>query len=269
MSKSEYYLPCEEAWIRVEYLSLYDEMDLIELIHHWFNENYINPVENCPVDKGEYIYIYGGPFRVDEVLYEEFEGVINKDMLEKAYKQIPNKDDDFSLIPDRFWSDYTIDDPYLIFKEHITDIERLRAVQNNDIELHKKYISLLFVNTITSFETFISDELINRVKDDSGYLKLFLERAKGDRFITQKEDIVEKIYAITFSNPKKLKNYFLDIFNIQINNLDELKKLNDLRNDIMHRNGKNTQGEILMNGDMDLDWCISQINATVEQIIKN
>ena len=270
MPKSEYYVPSQECWKRIEDFHLLSEEEVVEIVLYWFTQNYIDPVEICPVDRGEYIYIYGGPFRADEVILEEFENIINSDLLEKAYKEIPNREDGFSLIPDRFWSDYTVNDPYLIFKEHIEDIHRLRAVNNRDIELHKKYISLLFVNTVTAFETYISDELINLVKDNPQYEKVFLESIKKTHF-NRKNNIVEKIYSITFSNPANLKEYFLSILGISIsdNTSTELEKLYNIRNDIMHRNGKNIQGELVISGEMDLDWCLSQIIEVVNMIISN
>jgi len=268
MPKSEYYVPSQKCWKRIENFHLLSEEEVVEIVHYWFAQNYIDPVEICPVDRGEYIYIYGGPFRADEVILEEFENIINNDFLEKAYKEIPNREDSFSLIPDRFWSDYTVTNPYLIFKEHIEDIQRLRAVNNRDIELHKKYISLLFVNTITAFETYISDELINLVKDNPTYEKIFLESIKK-KYFNRKSNLIEKIYSITFSRPQYLKDYFLSLLNISIpdNNLIELEKLYDIRNDIMHRNGKNVQGEFVISGEMDLDWCLSQIIEMVNTII--
>ncbi len=266
MSKSEYYVPSQECWKRVEDFHLFSEEEIIELVHYWFHENYIDPSENCPVEKGEYFYIYGGPFRVDEVMDEEFGDILEDNLLKKAYEEIPNRDDDFSLIPDRFWSDYTVDNPYLIFQEHIEDIQRLRAISNNDIELQKKYIGLLFVNVLTSFETYIADELIHTVKENKEVEEDFLAKIKKKRG-SSKKDIVEQIYTLTFSNLNILKNYFLEILNISILDLSQLKELYDVRNDIMHRNGKNIKGETVINDEMDLDWCLSQVKSLVQEII--
>jgi len=268
MSKSEYYVPSQECWKRVEDFHLISEEDIIKLVHYWFNENYVDPVENCPVEKGEYFYIYGGPFRVDEVMDEEFGDILDDDLLKKVYEEIPNRDDDFSLIPDRFWSDYTVANPYLIFREHINDIQRLRAVHNRDIELHKKYISLLFVNVLTSFETYIADELIHTVKENKEVEKNFLEKIKK-KSGSSKKDIIEQIYTLTFSNPYILRNYFLEILNISISDLSQLKEIYNVRNDIMHRNGKNIKGEIVINNEMDLDRCLSQVKSLVQEIINN
>ncbi len=266
--KSEYYLPSENRWIRVEHFHRYEEKEIIELIHFWFNENYIDPAENCSIDRGEYFYIYGGPFRADEVIEEEFGNIIEGTLLEKAYNEIPNNNDDFSCIPDRFWSDYTVDNPYLIFQEHIKDIKRLKAVPNNDIELHKKYIGLLFANVLTSFETYIADELIHIVKENKKIESSLLRKLKKKNGSAEK-DIVEQIYSLTFSNPNILKKYFLDILDISVSEENQLEQLYSIRNDIMHRNGKNIKGEEVINDEMDLDGCLSQVESLVQEIINN
>lgn len=59
MSQSEYYMPFEESYIRVEQFDLYEKEDLFEMIDHWFNENYVDPAEVCLYEKG-YVYIYMG-----------------------------------------------------------------------------------------------------------------------------------------------------------------------------------------------------------------
>jgi len=39
----------------------------------WFLENYEDPVESCPHDEGEYVFIYGGPYYAEWELRARFE----------------------------------------------------------------------------------------------------------------------------------------------------------------------------------------------------
>ncbi len=280
MSKSEYYMPYAESYIRVEQFHLYEKDDLIEMIHYWFNENHINPAENCPVDSGEYIYIYGGPIRPEEALNEEFEGIIGEGILYDALEQLPDNDDDYSLLPDINWSDYTATDPYSIFNEHIDDIRKLSAVHNNDLQIQQKYLGMLFSNTVTTFEIFISDTLVQSLHENTELRNKFLNSVNikpiiKERLISEYEkywsEIVEIIYSITFSNSKKLINNFCDIQNIQISkiNIQELEKVSVTRNDIMHRNGKNKKGEERPTDESALEWCIGTILDIVREVTLN
>ena len=280
MSKSEYYMPCAESYIRVEQFHLYEKDDLIEMIHYWFNKNHINPAENCPVDRGEYIYIYGGPIRPEEALNEEFEGIVREGILYDALEQLPDNDDDYSLLPDINWSDYTATDPYSIFNEHIDDIRRLSAVHNNDLQIQQKYFGILFANTVTTFEIFISDTLVQSLHENTELKNKFLNSVNikptiKERLISEYEkywsEIVEIIYSITFSNSKKLINNFCDIQNIQISkiNIQELEKISVTRNDIMHRNGKNKKGGKYPIDESALEWCIDTIINIVREVTLN
>ena len=280
MSKSEYYMPYAGSYIRVEQFHLYETDDLIEMIHYWFNENYINPAENCPVDRGEYIYIYGGPIRPEEALNEEFEEILGEEILSDALEQLPDNDDDYSLLPDINWSDYTATDPYLIFNEHIDDIRRLSAVHNNHFQIQQKYLGMLFSNTVTTFEIFISDALVQSLHENTEFRNNFLNSVNikpliKECLISEYEkywsEIVEIIYSITFSNSKKLMNNFCKIQNIQISkiNIKELEKVSVTRNDIMHRNGKNKKGEECHIDESALEWCIDTILDIVREVTLN
>jgi len=277
MSQSEYYMPYAESYIRVEQFHLYEKEDLIEMIHHWFNENHIDPAHNCPWVEGEYMYIYGGPVRAYDALNEEFEEIIGEGILHEAFEQLPNRDDDYSLVPDYTWSDYTATDPYSIFDEHIDDIRRLSAVHNNDLQIQQKYLGMLFANTVTTFEIYISDTLVQILHDNEEKRNKFLnavniKSATKDRLTGEPQkywtEIVETIYSITFSNSKKLTNNFCNILDIEISktSLEELEKISETRNDIMHRNGKNKRGEAVPTDQSALEWCIQNIIDIVAEI---
>ncbi len=272
-------MPQAESYVRVEQFHIYTKDDIVEMILHWFNENHEDPNEHCPYDEGEYVYIYGGPVTADNAIREEFWDleIVDEDLLEEVFEQIPNMYDDFSLIPDISWSDYTANDPACIFNEHIQDIAKLISVYNSDLELHQKYLSLLFSNAVTTFETFIADLLIQRLHEDDVSRNLFLEslnikKDNKERLIGEYErywtEIVELIYSITFSNPKKLKKHFSSILKIEVldTNLKELQKIAEIRNNVMHRNGKDKTGKKVPVDESTIDWCISTIVSIVSDI---
>jgi len=277
MSQSEYYMPQANSYIRVEHFHLYTNEDLIEMLHYWFNENYIDPAEICPYEKGEYIYIYGGPIEPEEAFNKEFKEIIETNILQKALQELPNPYNDFSLLPDINWSDYTATNPYFVFNEHIDDIRRLSAVHNNNLLLQQKYMGMLFANVVTTFEIFISDTLIQTIHKNEEYrnnflnsvnIKLSIKKLWTVEYKRYWFEIIEKIYSITFSNSKKLNKNFCEVLDINLSkiNIQELEKASETRNDIMHRNGKNKKGEDIQTDESTLEWCINTVVDIVKEI---
>ena len=287
MLKQEYFSPSKNYFIRIEEFSKLNEKLVIELVLYWFNENHQNPAENCPYDDGEYLYIYGGPITATEAIDEEFGDIISNDLIEKILIEIPEKDNDFSLIPDYRWSDYTLHDPYLIFQEHIDDIRRLSILKNRDEHLCNKYLGLLFINLLTVLESFLADTLICAINEDerclerySVILKFNNKEIKNLNVVIEDEKektaylnkIMAKINSITFHTPNNL-NIFTKILNISISDYSQkLKKYSYDRNNIVHRNGKSKNHtlsdtkitlEKLNNTIVDIENLVNEINIKI------
>lgn len=284
MLQHEYFSTLYNCFTRIEDFQFLDEDRVIDLVLEWFYENYENPNEHCPIDQGEYLYIYGGPIRADEAIYEEFGGYVENDLLEKILNKIPERYDNLSLVPDYKWSDYTSNDPFYIFKAHIDDIKRLSIIPNRNKDLHSKYLGLLFVNTLTTIETFLADTLIDMIYQDELCLARFIDsvmfNSKKAKNLQLREEyknspkkyfdkMVSKINSITFHTAKNL-NLFTKILNIKISTYDsELIEFTDHRNNIVHRNGKAKNNTNLKDTQITLEQlnnCISTIQKIVYEI---
>lgn len=76
-----------------------EESDLDEEISemlHWFSEDYDDPVNFLPHDsrEGGYQYLYGGPYELDEILYEQFGGNYSDESIQKVIEIIEHEHGD-------------------------------------------------------------------------------------------------------------------------------------------------------------------------------
>lgn len=65
----------------------------IDEMKEWFLENYEDPANSCPYEskEGGYVYIYGGPYEAEDVLYSEFGGIYNDREIEIAAKELEDE----------------------------------------------------------------------------------------------------------------------------------------------------------------------------------
>jgi hypothetical protein len=71
-----------------------------EFIKDWFLENYEDPAENTPYcsAEGGYIYIWGGPYEADDVITEEFSGVLPEEVLLELAAEIVAETDTWEWV---------------------------------------------------------------------------------------------------------------------------------------------------------------------------
>ena len=281
MSQQEYSLSSESRYIRTEDFSSLDEETLLKVVREWLKANFDDPGVRCPHEGGEYIYIYGNPLVGEEIICEEFENIISSYLLKKLLVNIPEKNEYLVPIPNYKWSDYTSNDPFLIFEEHIDDIKRLSVVSNRNNILHNKYLGLLLVNTITAFETFIVDTLLDNLYDNEECISrcinssLFSDDEKEKYKLNYEKywkDIVRKVNYTSFHSQNNIQ-IFSEILEIEVGiDANKLKLYIKYRNDIVHRNGKpkriplqETELSQIITLET-LNQCIFFIETTVENI---
>ena len=72
-----------------DYYSPYPEELNPTSMAEWFLENYKDPANGVPVDEGEYVYVYGGPYDALEELLEHFPDV-DEEIINAAVDKIEN-----------------------------------------------------------------------------------------------------------------------------------------------------------------------------------
>ncbi len=56
----------------------------------WFLENYDDPVNHCPYDEGDYVWIYGGPYDAREEIEAHFPDMPDEIKEQAVYLKVTN-----------------------------------------------------------------------------------------------------------------------------------------------------------------------------------
>ena len=174
---------------------------------------------------------YGGSLEVD---------LNNEDVLDIDV-EYPEEDD--------AWYDKELFDT-----THADVIKVMEKIDSIDEDMKSYLYKLLYANLITSMEAYLSDTLIKYVTENAEYLRKFTETYKpfkNQTFTTDDifnrmdhlKDIVKgELRELMYHNLPKIKPIFMDSMGIDIGVIKDLYKAVLIRHDIVHRNGKDKEG---------------------------
>lgn len=151
------------------------------------------------------------------------------------------------------------DDEYYeqqLYEATHTEIERaLDSIESLNDDVKQFLYRLLYANVITSMETFLGETLKREVLRDENSLRKFVETYKPFKSVSMNlSDLyVKKESMPTFVNTtlrellyhdlRKIKPIYRDALGIDLGDVTELYKAVLVRHDLVHRNGKNHEGD--------------------------
>lgn len=187
-------------------------------------------------------------------------------------------------IDDNYFENYSeiVESNSLFFDTFCTQMEANKRLFENFVlapDLEISLNKLLFVNIITCLETYLSDALINSVLDNESNLKRFVENFKDykdrsfklcdiyNRMDNLKKLVKEDLYNLMYHNLPKIRAIYKKILNIDFpnNNDDIMKKIND-RHHLVHRNGKDLDGNQIIISKEELNQTYDLIFDFVKKI---
>ena len=67
-----------------------DEETQLQVMEAWFRARFEDPAESTPYDSGEggYQYIWGGPYEANDVIQEEFSGIVEFNVMRKLIEKL-------------------------------------------------------------------------------------------------------------------------------------------------------------------------------------
>lgn len=218
----------------------------------------------------------------------EFSPETSKDFLEKidnleGFKvyldssEIYNFDDfyywntEFDLISER--KDY-----YQTFINEIENLKLLNRLSTPTKELESILKRHVFIGTVTTLENFLSETFINLTINNDKYFRNFIKNHR--EFKIQKfelrnifesyekiEDIAKKVMLETiYHHLPKVREMFKFTFGIEFPPISDVYKLVYKRHDLVHRNGKTKEGELLSIEKKDVDNAIVKISEFAKSI---
>lgn len=172
------------------------------------------------------------------------------------------------------------ENPFETFKFQMSSLEKLMKYEFKDYISEQIVKKLIYANIVTCMETYLSDVLINSIFNNEKTLREFVENNpdyKGIKFplseIYKKYDslkyiLKDNLSKLVYHRLKDVEKLF-DALSI---NFPDYKEIQNVviknRHDIIHRNGKDTEGKELAFSEEDLSTAYNQVYTFIETINK-
>ena len=164
------------------------------------------------------------------------------------------------------------------FMTSIFNIERLNEIYIEDESLKEALLQQLFIGVISALETYLSDAFINKALESKWYLQRFVE--SHPEFKKQKIQLSE-LYSMSVTIKEKAKSVMMGTiyhklpvvkemyeatFYIDFPDITVMQKYIAQRHDLVHRNGKTTEGKRLRINDRKIETLIASAVHFVEKV---
>ena len=257
-----------------------------DILETWFRQYFEDPAQRTPYEskEGGYIWIWGGPYDAREQLEREFSGVVPDDLIEELADELENECFLWAPTPSADNYDQLLDDIssiseyYHNFSSAIIDISHLLET---DIKTYVPpcFFRMLYVNVVTALETYFSDAFINIVLNNSDLLRQFIETTP--EFKTRKVSVADVFRAaetaklrartslinIVWHNIDRVRIMYRDTLGIRFpDEWKEIARAVNIRHDIVHRNGKTTDGNEIHIGPGDVSDLVRLVEEFVQSI---
>lgn len=147
-----------------------------------------------------------------------------------------------------------ITDYFNELNKSIENIKELTEITSINITLQPHYFNMLYSSVITSLETYLSDALKFNLSNKEEFLIKFVETFQDFKNIkcnfndifnlcnSIEYTVEEGLRSFLYHNLPKIQGIYKSTFNITFNPIDELMQSISIRHDLVHRNGKKTDG---------------------------
>lgn len=161
------------------------------------------------------------------------------------------------------------------------ETSNLKALNNTDLgnsDLQKTLQRQLYSGAITCLEDYLSTTLINEVLNNEENFKNFVRTFHGIRDrkfglnelyekLDQIEVIVKKeLVNVIYHDLPKVKGMYEDSLKIKFPEFGELMKIIKHRHDMVHRNGKDKDGEEIVISKETIDDAINAVESFVNEL---
>jgi hypothetical protein len=261
--------------------------EIKEIMRDWFYANYELPVDVCPYDEGEYVYIWGGPYEAEEELMEKFGNVYDEEIIRELADELNNESWE--------WSGQTIYDEEDIKAFISSSNMPINNLYNNinlmlellNINLEEEHRNLLYnmieVNGVSILETFLYEEFSKRILSDEIKLESFFEKYKPlkeqkislDKLIkfskSIKEIALKQLNDMLWHNLPKVSCLYKDILEIDIKNSTDFEFLNNMvkvRHNVVHHCncGKDKEGNEIKISRENLEQLFDEVKKIANHI---
>jgi hypothetical protein len=167
---------------------------------------------------------------------------------------------------------------YLTFQNSIKNLIALNAIDGGTNELNEILKRQIYVGVIASMESFLADAFIKLVEKNQDAFKRFIrtspefaERKFSLNEIFERFEAIRKearivMLDVIYHNLAKVKKMYEATFLIDFPAISEPSKAVSKRHDLVHRNGKTKNGDLLTLGNDDISNVIGNIKKFVDEL---
>lgn len=146
-------------------------------------------------------------------------------------------------------------DPKASFLNEIKNLEQLLAIKIEKEDVKDILLRQVFISMIGALETYLSDTFINKVTESVYFLEKFVENHPefrkqkfGLNELFQEQRLIEEkarsiMVETIYHKLPTVKRMYEDTFSISFPDISTMQKFIIQRHDLVHRNGKTTEGE--------------------------
>lgn len=172
------------------------------------------------------------------------------------------------------------------YKDYLQRVEDIQEIINiRGVAERQKIIMnrLSYISIVASLETFVCDTILTKITRDelsfSSYFSNIIPNGRDKRnmqeYLNQnqigkwEQMVIDYVIGSSYSNIKKIKKFYEDIFNVTIEDIDnKMKKHFNNRHIMAHKNGRLKDGRFMDIEDRDLEELILDSNKFVQQIMQ-
>ncbi|MGG2054646.1 HNH endonuclease signature motif containing protein [Lysinibacillus pakistanensis] len=165
------------------------------------------------------------------------------------------------------------------FQEDMNNINKLLKLEIVDSSVNKAFYQMLYSNVITTLETYLSDAFINTVIGNNLYIRRLIEtdpEFKKRKFeLSQifksmeeiKNTVLDYLLDIIYHNIGKVQQLYKNVLQIEFpSDLSNISKAVKVRHDLVHRNGKEKNGDLIDVGEEEVLKCAEDVYSFVKYI---
>lgn len=273
----------------------------LEVMRTWFFENFEDPANSCPYEtrEGGYAYIYGGPYEASEELQAMFEGNVKYDYIEELVNDLQDQCYEWSANSNNIhdWYDEDLYDAVTSSKKpffkFVENIEGIKYLAEGEYKNKQKYhlLSILYTNVITALETLYVELFINSIDKDESYIADFIVNGKTEFKINKdilslpfkgqtiekiREEIIkaikEHLISVSWHSTNKVVGRYKATFNINVEKdwpIDEIEIATQKRNHLVHRGGKDKDGNLVAITEQDLEILLGHAKSLGEKLFNS
>ena len=258
-----------------------------EVMKDWFLANFEDPAENTPYESAEggFQFIWGGPYDPEEQLSDRFSGVVPDEVISDLATELCQIAPEWTghigstELDEYVWSVPDVSH----FGAFTTSIKNVKKLLTLKVPSDEKqcFLRLLYAQTITILEAYLSNTFITSIKKDPKLLRRFVETEPDfkNRKLTLnevfsasekiEEDVKKHLAELVWHRLEKVKLMFRDTLGIYFpDDLTKIFKAIETRHDIVHRNGATKDGteHNLTVGEIEeliqlVEWLVANVEA--------